>query len=59
MILAGRLVPLFPDAAPPKKLSSAIQAVRMPGRSHAAKAQLFINHLRKSFGSPPSWERVV
>jgi DNA-binding transcriptional LysR family regulator len=55
MILAGSLVPLFLNAAPSNKLSSSVQAVRMPGRSHAAKAQLFINHLRKSFGSPPYW----
>ncbi|MBJ7308748.1 LysR family transcriptional regulator [Rugamonas sp. CCM 8940] len=58
-IAAGQLLPLFPDA--PQNLSapqSEIHAVRMPGRSHAAKAQLFIAHLRDAFGAPPYWERA-
>jgi DNA-binding transcriptional LysR family regulator len=56
-IVSGQLVSLFPDApavaAGPRP---AIHAVRMPGRSHTAKAQLFISHLRETFGSPPLWE---
>jgi DNA-binding transcriptional LysR family regulator len=36
----------------------AIHAVRMPGRSHPVKAQLFIAHLREHFGEPPYWDRV-
>jgi len=57
MIVAGRLVTLLPNAQPPKGGSSAIHAVRMPGRSHSGKASLFIAHLRKAFGEPPYWER--
>ena len=57
---AGRLVCLFPasfqDAA---AQPSAIHAVRLKGRSHAAKAQLFIAHLREAFGTPTYWDRVV
>ncbi len=59
LVLAGRLLPLFPHARPPKKAAPAIHAVRMPGRSHAAKAQLFIAHLRATFGEPPYWDREV
>ena len=57
MIAAGRLVALFPNAQPPKAALPAIHAVRMPGRSHTGKASLFVAHLRKAFGEPPSWER--
>ena len=57
LISAGRLLPLCTGARRPKKDTAAIHAVRMPGRSHAAKAQLFISHLRHSFGAPPYWDR--
>ena len=57
LVSAGRLLPLCPAARPPKKDTAAIHAVRMPGRSHAAKAQLFIAHLRDAFGSPPYWDK--
>jgi DNA-binding transcriptional LysR family regulator len=57
MIVAGRLVVLFPNAQPPKGAVPAIHAVRMSGRSHPGKATLFIAHLRKAFGDPPLWER--
>jgi len=57
LVLAGRLVLLCPGARAPNQASPAIHAVRMPGRSHAAKAQLFITHLRTSFGSPPYWDK--
>lgn len=60
MLAAGQLVCLFPgagDAAPAP--NSAIHAVRLKGRSHAAKAQLFIAHLRKAFGTPTYWDRAV
>ena len=56
-ILDGRLVPLFPLAEveiPGDRV--AINAVRMPGRSHAAKARLFIAHLRSAFGEPCYWD---
>jgi DNA-binding transcriptional LysR family regulator len=57
-VLAGKLVSLFPDIPAPSKLSgSAIHAVRMPGRSHTVKAQLFISHLKNCFGDPPHWDR--
>lgn len=60
MLAAGKLVPLFRDVKmPATKLPSAIHAVRMPGRSHAAKAQLFVAHLREAFGEPAYWDRVL
>ncbi len=60
-IASGRLVPLFKDELQrPPITDSAIHAVRMQGRS-AAKAKLFIEHLRVHFGVsndlPPYWER--
>lgn len=58
MLRAGKLIPLFPEMPPSSKSSgSAIHAVRMPGRSHTAKAQLFISHLKTCFGDPPYWDR--
>jgi DNA-binding transcriptional LysR family regulator len=59
-VAAGRLVQLFPIPAPRGAARrAAIQAVRLPGRSHAAKAQLFIEHLRGAFGAPPYWDREL
>lgn len=59
-IAAGRLVSLFPEARPPaSKIAPAIHAVRMAGRSHEAKARLFIAHLRETIGTPPFWDRVL
>lgn len=55
LVAAGRLLSLFPDAS--GSAASAINAVRLPGRSHAAKAQLFIAHLRREFGEPAYWDR--
>jgi DNA-binding transcriptional LysR family regulator len=57
MIVAGRLVALFPNVQPPKGVLPAIHAVRMPGRSDTGKASLFVAHLRKAFGQPPYWGR--
>jgi DNA-binding transcriptional LysR family regulator len=60
-VVAGQLVPLFNTAlhGTEKKRAPAIYAVRMPGRSHVAKAQLFIAHLREQFGDPPYWDRAL
>ena len=56
-LTAGQLVSLFPDSpAFAGARAPAIHAVRMPGRSHTAKSQLFIAHLRETFGNPPYWE---
>jgi DNA-binding transcriptional LysR family regulator len=56
----GRLVALFPDAPPPARRDApGIHAVRMPGRSHEARAKLFIDHLREHFGAPPYWDRAA
>lgn len=65
LIIAGKLVALFPEAPgiPVRLLAArvqpAIHAVRLPGRSHATKAQLFIAHLKEEFGSPPYWDRAI
>jgi DNA-binding transcriptional LysR family regulator len=58
MLASGKLVSLFPDtvSASAMQMGSAIHAVRLPGRSHAAKAQLFIAHLKQSFGEPAYWD---
>lgn len=59
-IVDGRLLVLLPDAtAPLAGPRPAIHAVRMPGRSHAAKAQLLIAHLRTAFGTPAYWDRAL
>jgi DNA-binding transcriptional LysR family regulator len=57
-IANGQLVALFPDIASPypKGAERAIHAVRMRGRSHDAKARLFIDHLRSTFGDVPYWD---
>ncbi|MNY74526.1 hypothetical protein D3C86_2135750 [compost metagenome] len=60
------MVNLFPDsvaaaaamAETSRSNAPAIHAVRLKGRSHSAKAQLFINHLKQAFGSPPYWDVV-
>lgn len=58
-LASGALVSLFPDLpAPSKGPQPAIHAVRMTGRSHATKAQLFIAHLKDCFGEPPYWDRT-
>ncbi|WP_394791600.1 LysR substrate-binding domain-containing protein [Rhodoferax sp.] len=57
MLASGRLVQLFADEAA-SPTPSAIHAVRMPGRSHAAKAQLFIAHLKRAFGAPACWDQI-
>ena len=59
-LASGQLVQLFAaDAAPPPKPVAAIHAVRLKGRSHAAKAQLFIAHLKQALGSTPCWDGVL
>ncbi len=60
-IAAGRLVSLFPGLKSPypKGTERAVHAVRMRGRSHDAKARLFIDHLRQVFGDVPYWDRVA
>jgi DNA-binding transcriptional LysR family regulator len=58
-VRTGQLVSLFPRvAAPPKLSTSAIHAVRMPGRSHTVKTSLFIAHLKSCFGDPPYWDHA-
>ena len=58
-LAAGRLVALFPAIRSPypKGMERAVHAVRMRGRSHDAKARLFIDHLRGVFGDVPYWDR--
>jgi len=57
----GRLVSVFPrqpetNTSPGLQAAAEIHAVRMPGRSHTAKAQAFIAHLKEHIGEPPYWE---
>ncbi len=60
MIISGQLIALFLDTpVTPAKVEPGIHAVRMPGRSHAAKAQLFITHLRREFGEPAYWDKAI
>ena len=60
MLASGQLVSLFPSlAVTPVKPAAAIHAVRLKGRSHAAKAQLFVAHLKKVIGAPPYWDRAI
>lgn len=37
--------------------SSAIYAVRLPGKSSETKFRLFVEHIKKEFGSPPFWDK--
>ncbi len=58
MLKEGRLVSIFPmDLTKVLKQQGAISAVRLPGRSHEAKAQLFISHLKQEFGNPVYWDQ--
>lgn len=58
---SGQLVALFPEeaVAPAMPGLPAIHAVRLPGRSHATKARLFIDHLRRDIGDVPWWDRLI
>lgn len=58
---SGELVALFPEeaTAPAAPGMPAIHAVRLPGRSHATKARLFIEHLRAEIGDTPWWDRLL
>ena len=65
-IEAGELVNLFPEsvaaaaaaASTAQGQAPAIHVVRLKGRSHSAKAQLFIQHLKQTFGDAPYWDRA-
>lgn len=58
---SGELVALFPEeaTAPVAPGTPGIHAVRLPGRSHAAKSRLFIDHLRAEIGEMPWWDRLL
>lgn len=60
LLTAGYLVCVFPTPLPAAdEAPTAIHAVWLKGRSQATKSKLFIAHLRKAFGSPTYWDRVV
>ncbi len=60
LMASGQLVSLFPAAKMgATRQANGIHAVRLKGRSHAAKAQLFITHLKNAFGTPPYWDVAV
>ena len=57
MLAEGKLVSLFPEPSMSAiSSSSAIHAVRLPGRSNATKALLFVDHLKAAFGEPAYWD---
>ncbi len=63
-LVSGELELLFPAVAAtnqqlPKQQDVGIYAVRLKGRSHAAKAQLFIAHTKQAFGDAPHWAQHV
>ncbi|GAB7538286.1 LysR family transcriptional regulator [Burkholderia sp. 3C] len=54
----GKLVSLFPlDDGRKVSDAPAIYAVRLPGRSHATRARLFVEHIGAHIGDPPYWDR--
>ena len=57
-INSGQLIQLFPNTRDlSSNLQPGIHAVRLPGRSHATKAPLFISHLKSEFGEPAYWDK--
>lgn len=58
---SGELVALFPEEAqaPAAPGTPGIHAVRLPGRSHATKARLFIDHLKAEIGETPWWDQLL
>jgi DNA-binding transcriptional LysR family regulator len=60
-LAAGRLELLLADAksGPARKDERSLYAVRMLGRSHDAKARLFIEHLREEIGRVPYWDQAI
>jgi DNA-binding transcriptional LysR family regulator len=60
LIREGKLVSMLPEQ--PRKRNErvpAIYAVHLPGRSHKARAQLFLDYVVGHFGSPPYWDRTA
>jgi DNA-binding transcriptional LysR family regulator len=57
-IADGTLLPLFAGTDQAQQNDAAIYAVRLSSRMQAAKASLFIEHLRRFVGNPPKWNRV-
>lgn len=56
----GRLESVFPVASETAaQRVPEIHAVRLPGRSHTAKAQVLIAHLKEYIGEIPYWDRGV
>ena len=51
----GTLLPLFAGTEHAVQEDGAIHAVRLSSRMQAAKANLFIEHLRRFIGDPPRW----
>lgn len=59
-VAAGLLVPVLGPQFQPKRVGQpAIHAVRLPGRSHPVKSQLFINYLREVIGTEPYWDMAM
>jgi hypothetical protein len=49
----------LPRTVPRSRGAPAIYAVRLPGRSHAARARLFLDHVRAHIGAPPYWDHMA
>jgi DNA-binding transcriptional LysR family regulator len=54
----GTLLPLFGGTEQAVQDDAAIYAVRLSSRMQAAKASLFVEHLRRFIGNPPQWNRA-
>jgi DNA-binding transcriptional LysR family regulator len=57
LIEKGDLVLLFSNMQTVTTSRGGISAVRLPGRSHQQKTNIFIEHLKIEFGTPPYWDR--
>jgi DNA-binding transcriptional LysR family regulator len=59
LLARGALVGLFPELQTTLASAGSISAVRLPGRSDQHKAKLFIDHLKREFGTPPYWDCIA
>ena len=58
-IASRKLVLLFPKLPTSQVITNRYLRSSHAGRSHAAKAQLFIAHLKSEFGKPAYWDKAI